>query len=146
MWEVVYNAIAGGDGVRRGVKDSDEIPDKEICHSQRYHTVMRPCGLTRGGRWTQQGHPSDRSNQFVPVASARVSPQIQQRLRCTCDRSLGEPRLPRHGSKQRSGVGGKAEWDGELIHLKSFFTPPHHPHCDLNTILVTAVIESLKST
>lgn len=36
--------------------------------------------------------------------------------------------------------------DGELIHLKSFFTPPHHPHCDLNTILVTAVTESLKST
>lgn len=34
MWEVVYNTIARGDGVRRGVKDSDEIPDKEICHSQ----------------------------------------------------------------------------------------------------------------
>lgn len=145
---MVYNAIAGGDGVRRGVKDSDEIPDKEICHSQGYCTVMRPCGLTRGGRWTQQGHPSDRSNQFVPVASARVSPQTQQKLRRTCDRSLGEPRLPRHGSKQRSGEwgGGSRERDGELIHLKSFFTPPHHPHCDLNTILVTAVIESLKST
>lgn len=125
MWEVVYNAIAGGDGVRRGVKDSDEIPDKEICHSQGYCTVMRPCGLTRGGRWTQQGHPSDRSNQFVPVASARVSPQTQQKLRRTCDRSLGEPRLPRHGSKQRSREwGGKAEretenwfiWKASLLH------------------------------
>lgn len=111
---MVYNAIAGGDGVRRGVKDSDEIPDKEICHSQGYCTVTRPCGLTRGGCWTQQGHPSDRSNQFVPVASARVSPQTQQKLRRTCDRSLGEPRLPRHGSKQRSREwGGKAERETE---------------------------------
>lgn len=29
---------------------------------------------------------------------------------------------------------------------KASFTPPHNPHCDLNVILVTAVIESLKST
>lgn len=55
----------------------------------------------------------------------------------------GYPSLVRRGWKR---VGGEAERDGELIHLKSFSTPPHHPHCDPNTILVTAVIESLKST
>lgn len=62
-----------------------------------------------------------------------------------------EPRratfTPSRIQAEEQGVGGESrERDGELIHLKSFFTPPHHPHCDLNTILVTAVIESLKST
>lgn len=36
--------------------------------------------------------------------------------------------------------------EAELICLKGVFPPLHHLYCDLNTILVMAVTESLKST
>lgn len=104
----------------KGVKDSDEIPDKEICHSQGYCTVCGPFRLTR--------------------RCSKVTPQITQTnlfmsrpLVFHCKYSIGRDIpviraleihiLPRHGCERSSGKSGAR--DGELIHSKSSFTPPH---------------------
>lgn len=77
---------------------------------------------------------------------------FHHRLRFNCDVCLTYPHCTRPQIEKLWGVGGK-QMRG-LIYLKSCFfpffffppPPPHHLHCDLNTILVTPVTESLKST
>lgn len=121
-----------------GVKDVDEIPDKEI---------RRSLGeVHHGGPFAR---PDDKCNK-VTHQNARTDlsslcrlmfHRRQYRLRYTPAICVLDLLSHTHARE----AAGKSR-DGELIHLKSFFTPPHHPHCDLNTILVTAVTESLKST
>lgn len=102
--------------------------------TRKYTAPWAKSSTTGRHRQMQQGHPSERSNRLMfrrRQYRLRYTPAI-----CALDK-LSHTHAREAAGKSR---------DGELIHLKSFFTPPHHPHCDLNTILVTAVTESLKST
>lgn len=80
----------------------------------------------------------NKTKQKTPLTGAGV-----QGLETLWMQSGSWQRQTSHSQRGKPYIG---ESDIELIHLKSFFAQPHYPHCDLNTILVTAVTDSLKST
>lgn len=101
--------------------------------------TMWPRRLTRSCRWTRRGRPSDHSNQFVHVTSTRVS------LANTAKAETDVRYEPRRSTFTASRARQEKQSETENWFIwKASFTPPHSPHCDLNAILVTAVIEFAK--